>query len=234
LLSSAGSEGALLTGPLAILCSIAVFLIRWLHHNTRILLVWLGVVVSMCALSIALLSMDNFFEVLLQLAKTVLSPDARFFGRMPQASLPIARGAALVFRRSGSRATAKRYDIGKCSTFQVTPDFIFHDLWLEIGVELGLIGNFYRSWNDHRRAFQRLAVGTVGSAAGKLLFCHLYFVANRGRVELFDQFSLIQMIFMAAYYYAMTRKASGFQSRTFQNNIDLKWHSTGSSAHRDR
>jgi exopolysaccharide production protein ExoQ len=206
LLSSAGSEGALLTGPLAILCSIAVFLLRRLHHNTRIALVWLGVVVLICALSIAVLSMDDFFDLLLQ----SIGKDSTLTGRTvlwSHAASIIADhpwgGVGLqAFWVEGNTEAIRYWEM-----FYIPghAGFHFHDLWLEIGVELGLIGIFiaagttivvlFTVWRWALRDPRPESCFFVG-------FVTFIMLRTVGEVELFDQFSLIPMIFLAAYYYA--------------------------------
>lgn len=206
MLSSAGSEGALLTGPLAILGSVLLFMLRPFHPTTRLSLVWLGVLALALALSVALLWADNPFDLLL----SSIGKDSSLTGRTvlwSHATSIIANhpwgGVGLqAFWVESNSAAIQFWEMFYIDTHA---GFHFHDLWLEIGVELGLIGIL-------------IAIGTIAVVifnvwrwalrdprpescffAGFVAFVLLRTV---GEVELFGQFSLIPMIFLAAYYYA--------------------------------
>ena len=77
MLLSAGSEGALLTGFMAIVGSVAIFLLRRLQTEARIVLFWLGIIVALVALGIAFLSIDHLFDMFLpSIGKDTSAPTA--------------------------------------------------------------------------------------------------------------------------------------------------------------
>jgi exopolysaccharide production protein ExoQ len=206
MLSSAGSEGALLTGPLAILASIVLFLMRPLHSATRVSLLWLGVLALILALSVALLSVDNIFDLLL----SSIGKDASLTGR----TVLWSHAASIIADHPWGGVGLQAFWVEENSEairfwemFYIDSHagFHFHDLWLETGVELGLIGImiaagttivvFFSVW---RWALQDPRPESC-FFAGYVTFILLRTV---GEVELFGQFSLTPMIFLAAYYYA--------------------------------
>jgi exopolysaccharide production protein ExoQ len=208
MLSSAGSEGALLTGSLAILGSILVFLSRPLHPTTRLSLFWLSLLAVTLALAFALLSFDDLSDVLL----SSIGKDSSLTGRTvlwSHASSIIANhpwggvGLQAFWTESNSEAVRfwEMFYIGSHAGFH------FHDLWLEIGVELGLIGILiaagtviivlFSVWRWALRDPRPESCFFIG-------FVTFVLLRTVGEVELFAQFGLTQMIFLAAYYYADT------------------------------
>ena len=206
MLSSAGSEGALLAGPLAILVSIVLFLSRPLHPSTRLSLFWLGILALTLVLSIALLSVDNLFDVLL----SSIGKDSSLTGRTvlwSHASSIIADypwgGVGLQAFWVETNGEAIRF----WEMFYINSHtgFHFHDLWLEIGVQLGLIGILiaagttiivlFSVWRWALRDPRPESCFFVG-------FVTFVLLRTVGEVELFAQFGLIQLIFLAAFYYA--------------------------------
>jgi exopolysaccharide production protein ExoQ len=206
LLFSAGSEGALLTGSLAILVSIVLFLMRPLHQSMRVLLIIFGIFLVVFALSVTSLVLDNPYDALLSL----IGKDTSLTGRTVLWSHATSIIADHPWGGVGLQAFWVQDNMEAIRFWEMSfipnhAGFHFHDLWLETGVELGLIGIF-------------IAVGTIMIVflsvwrwalrdprpencffAGFVTFILLRTV---GEVELFGQFSLPPMIFLAAYYYA--------------------------------
>ena len=83
--------------------------------------------------------------------------------------------------------------------------FHFHDLWLEIGVELGLIGILIAAGTTLVVLFSVWRWVLHDPRPESCFFVgFVTFMVSRtfGEVELYGQFGLTTMIFIAAYYYA--------------------------------
>jgi exopolysaccharide production protein ExoQ len=214
LLFSAGSEGALLTGPLAIFVSIAVLLMRPLHWSTRVLLIWLGIFVLILALNVALLSFNHPFDVLL----SFIGKDTSLTGRTVLWSHAASIIADHPWGGVGFQAFWVQDNIDAIRFWEMNyieshGGFHFHDLWLETGVELGLIGIliaagytlivFLSAWRWALRDPRPESCFFAG-------FVTFVLLRTVGEVELFGQFNLPPMIFLAAYYYA-DRAQNGFR-----------------------
>jgi exopolysaccharide production protein ExoQ len=205
MLASANSEGALLAGGLALLCSLAPFLMRRLHSSTRVLLTWFGVFVVCLALGISLLLFSNLFDlVLLSIGKDVsLTGRTLLWSHAVSiiADHPFGLGLQ-AFWVEGNNQAVRFWE-----TFYIKNHygFHFHDLWLEMGVELGVIGIliaaattlvvFFSVWRWVLRDPRPDSCFFAGFVT---------FIVSRtlGEVELYSQFSMTAMMFMAAYYYA--------------------------------
>jgi exopolysaccharide production protein ExoQ len=205
MLVDASSQGAVLAGGLALLTSLIPFLLRRLHSTTRSFLIGSGVLVVIVALGIALLGIDNLSAVLLE----SIGKDSSFTGRTLLwsnatniiADHPFGLGLQAFWVEANEDA------VRFWETFYITSHsgFHFHDLWLETGVELGLVGIliaagttlvvFISIWRWVLRDPCPESCFFLGFAT---------FIVSRtiGEVELYGQFSLTSMIFMAAYYYA--------------------------------
>ena len=206
MLLSAGSEGALLTGFMAIAGSVAIFLLRRLQTELRIVLFWLGIIASLIALGIAFLSIDNLFDMFLQ----SIGKDTSLTGRTvlwSRAAGIIADhpwgGVGLQAFWVESNAEAIRF----WEMFYIYghAGFHFHDLWLEIGVELGLIGIFIAAVTTIIVVFNvwRWALRDPGPESCFFVgFVTLIMLRTVGEVELFTQFNLTSLIFISAYCYA--------------------------------
>jgi len=206
MLDSAGSEGALLAGGLGILSSVVPFLMRRLRSSTRILLTWLGVLVLCLTLSIALLLYDDLFDLLL----LSIGKDESLTGRTvlwSHAASIIADhpwgGVGLqAFWVEGNSEAIRFWELFYIDSHY---GFHFHDLWLETGVELGLIGILiaagttlvvlFSVWRWVLHDPRPESCFFVG-------FSTFILVRTLGEVELYGQFSLTSVIFLAAYYYA--------------------------------
>lgn len=206
MLLSAGSEGALLTGSMAIAGSIAIFLTRGLQAESRIILLWIGIVAALIALGIAFLSIDNLFDMFLE----SIGKDASLTGR----TVLWSRAAGIIadhpwggvglqaFWVEGNAEAIRFWEM-----FYITghAGFHFHDLWLEIGVELGLIGIFIAAATAIIVVFNvwRWALRDPGPESCFFVgFVTLITLRTVGEVELFNQFNLTALIFISAYYYA--------------------------------
>jgi len=206
MLLSAGSEGALLTGFMAIAGSVSIFLLRRLQTDSRIVLFWFGIIAVLIALGIAFLAIDNLFDMFLQ----SIGKDTSLTGRTvlwSRAAGIIADhpwgGVGLQAFWVESNAEAIRF----WEMFYIYghAGFHFHDLWLEIGVELGLIGILiaaattiivvFNVWRWALRDPTPESCFFVG-------FVTLIMLRTVGEVELFAQFNLTSLIFISAYCYA--------------------------------
>jgi exopolysaccharide production protein ExoQ len=209
MLVAANSEGALLSGVLALVCSLIPFLLRRLHLGTRIFLVCVGAFVASVTVAFSLLLLDGLFDMLLQ----SIGKDVSLTGRTVLWSHAVSviadhpLGVGLQAYWTESNIQAVRF----WETFYINNHygFHFHDLWLETGVELGLIGIviaaattlvvFFSVW---RWVLQYPGPESCFFAG------FVTFIVSRtvGEVELYSQFSMTSMMFMAAYYYADSAK----------------------------
>jgi exopolysaccharide production protein ExoQ len=206
MLLSAGSEGALLTGSMAIMGSLAIFLLRRVQTESRIFLFWLGIIVSLTALGIAFLSIDNLFDMFL----ASIGKDTSLTGR----TVLWSRAASIIADHPwggvGLQAFWVEGNVEATRFWEMFyiyghAGFHFHDLWLEIGVELGLIGIFIAAATTVIVVFSvwRWALRDPGPESCFFVgFVTLITLRTVGEVELFTQFNLTSLIFMSAYCYA--------------------------------
>jgi exopolysaccharide production protein ExoQ len=205
MLVAAGSEGALLTGGFALLCSLVPLLLRPLPSNTRIVLIWFGVLAVCIGLAIAYLLFDNLFDLLL----LTINKDVSLTGRTLLwshavyiiADHPFGLGLQ-AFWVEGNREAERLW-----AYFYINSHtgFHFHNLWLETGVELGLIGIVIAALTTLAVFFNIFRWVLHDPGPESCFFAgFVTFVVSRtfGEVELYTQFSLIPMIFLAGYYYA--------------------------------
>jgi exopolysaccharide production protein ExoQ len=206
MLLSAGSEGALLSGFMAIVGSVAIYLLRPLQTEARIIVFWLGIVLTVIALGIAFLAMDNLFDMfLMSIGKdTSLTGRTVLWSRATSiiADHPWGGVGLQAFWIEGNTDAIRFWEM-----FYIYghAGFHFHDLWLEIGVELGLLGIFiaaataiivvFSVWRWALRDPRPESCFFVG-------FVTLIMLRTVGEVELFTQFNLTSLIFMSAYCYA--------------------------------
>jgi|HubBroStandDraft_5_1064220.scaffolds.fasta_scaffold13751_2 exopolysaccharide production protein ExoQ len=209
MLISANSEGALLAGVLALVCSLLPFLMRLLQPNTRIFLTCACAFAGVTAVVFSLLLFDNLFDLLLQ----SIGKDVSLTGRTLLwshalgviADHPLGVGLQAYWNESNIEA------VRFWEAFYIDNHygFHFHDLWLEIGVELGVTGIviaaattlvvFFSVW---RWALQNPEPESCFFAG----FVTFILARTLGEVELFSQFSMTSMLFLAAYYYAVSAK----------------------------
>lgn len=212
MLLSARSEGALLTGFMAVAGSVAVYLSRGLQAEARVVLFWLGIIAVLVVLGIAFLSNDYLFDTFL----SSIGKDSSLTGRTVLWSratgiiseYPWGGVGLQAFWVEGNPEAIRFWDmffIGSRTGFH------FHDLWLEIGVELGLIGIFIAAATVIIVVFNvwRWALRDPGPESCYFVgFVTLMLLRTIGEVELFLQFNLTSLIFISAYYYA-DRSRSG-------------------------
>jgi exopolysaccharide production protein ExoQ len=206
MLLSAGSEGALLTGFIAVAGSVAIFLSRGLQPEARMVLFWLGLIAALVALGFAFLSTDHLFDVFL----SSIGKDASLTGR----TVLWSRAAGIIsdypwggvglqaFWVAGNPEAIRFWEM-----FYIYghAGFHFHDLWLEIGVELGLIGIFIAAVTAIIVVFNvwRWALSDPTPESCFFVgFVTLIMLRTVGEVELFTQFNLTSLIFISAYCYA--------------------------------
>ncbi|WP_316229385.1 O-antigen ligase family protein [Bradyrhizobium sp. SZCCHNR1070] len=206
LLIAAGSEGALLGAGVALFASFIPFLLRQMSANARISTILIAAVVVLAGLGIAFLSVDNLFEVLL----LSIGKDTSLTGRTLLwsyatdviANHPLGGVGLQAFWVEGNRAAEQFWAFFYIYT---RSGFHFHDLWLEIGVELGLTGIFLAAATVITVVFNVVRwVLRDPQPEGCFFLGFIAFVTLRtiGEVELFIQFALMPIIFMGAYYYA--------------------------------
>ena len=157
----------------------------------------------------SLLLFDNLFDLLLQsIGKDVSLTGRRSYGLMRWVSSLTTRfGVGLQAYWNESNIEAVRF----WEAFYINNHygFHFHDLWLEIGVELGVTGIviaaattlvvFFSVW---RWALQNPGPESCFFAG----FVTFILARTVGEVELYSQFSMTSMLFLAAYYYADSAK----------------------------
>ena len=138
---------------------------------------------SVIALGIAFLSIDNLFDMfLLSIGKdTSLTGRTVLWSRAASiiADHPWGGVGLQAFWVEGNAEATRFWEMFYIYSHA---GFHFHDLWLEIGVELGLIGIFIAAVTTIIVVFQRLEMGASRPGTGKLLFCrvrHAYHAENR-------------------------------------------------------
>jgi exopolysaccharide production protein ExoQ len=205
MLVAAGSEGALLAGGFALLCSFVPLLLRPLPSNARIVLICFSALVVCIALGVASLLFDNLFD----LALLAINKDTSLTGRTllwshavsTIADHPFGLGLQAFWvegNREAERFWAYFY-------IYAHTGFHFHDLWLETGVELGVIGILIAALTTLIVFFNVIRWVLRDPGPESCFFAGFAtFVVSRtfGEVELYVQFSLIPMIFLAGYCYA--------------------------------
>jgi exopolysaccharide production protein ExoQ len=216
LLVAADSEGAMLGAGVALLASFVPFLLRRMTVNARISFILISAVVVLAGLGVAFLSVDNLFEMLLLSIGKDTSLTGRTllwsYARDVIANHPLGGLGLQAFWVEGNRAAEQFWAFFYIYT---RTGFHFHDLWLEIGVELGLIGIFLAAGTVITVVFNVLRwVLRDPQPEGCFFLGFVAFVMLRtiGEVELFIQFALMPMIFLGAYYYA--REANAAWDRT--------------------
>jgi exopolysaccharide production protein ExoQ len=216
LLVAADSEGAMLGAGVALLASFVPFLLRRMTANARISFILISAVVVLAGLGAAFLSVDNLFEMLLLSIGKDTSLTGRTllwsYARDVIANHPLGGLGLQAFWVEGNRAAEQFWAFFYIYT---RTGFHFHDLWLEIGVELGLIGIFLAAGTVITVVFNVLRwVLRDPQPEGCFFLGFVAFVMLRtiGEVELFIQFALMPMIFLGAYYYA--REANAAWDRT--------------------
>lgn len=217
MLISANSEGALLAGVLALICSLLPVMMKPLQLKARVFFVCFGVLVCATAVAFSLLVFDNLYDELLQ----SIGKDVSLTGR----TLLWSHALSVISDRPfgvGLQAYWNETNIDAVrfwETFYIDNHygFHFHDLWLETGVELGVIGILIAAATTLIVFFSvwRWALTLPGPESG-FFAGFVTFILSRtiGEVELYAQFSMTSMLFMAAYYYAKSVKqtsASGVQ-----------------------
>jgi exopolysaccharide production protein ExoQ len=212
MLLAAGSEGALLGAGFALLCSFVPFLLKSLRSRTRIFLLGLGVLVAGLSVGIALLLFDNLFDILLG----SIGKDSTLTGRTLLwsqaidiiADHPLGGLGLQAFWVEGNRAAERFWAFFLIYTRY---GFHFHNLWLEMGVELGIPGIVIAAVTTLVVIFNVywwvLNDPTPESCffAG---FASLTVFRTFGEVELYVQFFLMPMIFMSGYYYAASARSA--------------------------
>jgi exopolysaccharide production protein ExoQ len=212
MLLEAGSEGALLAGGFALLCSFVPFLLRPLQSKTRIWLVWLSLLAICITLAISFLQ----FEDIMDLALPLIGKDISLTGRTLLwshavdiiADHPFGGLGLQAFWVEGNREAERFW-----AYFYIYNHvgFHFHDLWLEMGVELGLIGILIAVVTTLIVFLSVIRWALRDPGPESCFFAgFVTFVVSRtfGEVELYVQFSLIPMIFIAGYYYAVSAQKS--------------------------
>jgi exopolysaccharide production protein ExoQ len=208
MLLEANSEGALLAGGMAIVCSVAPFLLRSLAPRTRTATLFIATFIAILAIAIAFAFFDNLYDVML----TSMGKDSSLTGRTllwSRAGEIIAAhpwgGVGLQAFWYEGNADAERF----WSYFYIYSHrgFHFHNLWLETGVELGLFGILIVALTTLRIAYNIVRWALRDPTPESCFFLgFLTFVLVRtfGEVELYVQFSLVPVVFVAGYYYAAT------------------------------
>jgi exopolysaccharide production protein ExoQ len=205
MLVNASSEGAILAGGLALLTSLVPFLLRRLHSTTRMFLVGSGVFVAISALGIALLAIDNLSVVLLD----SIGKDSSLTGRTllwsSAASIIADHPFGLGLQAFWVEGNTQAIRFWEANYIKDHYGFHFHDLWLETGVELGLIGILIAAGTTLVVFFSVWRWVLRDPGPESCFFAgFVSFILSRtlGEVELYFQFSMTSIIFLAAYCYA--------------------------------
>jgi len=205
MLVSADSQGALLAGSLALAASMVPFLLRRLDLTTRTFLIFSGGFLIVAALGVALLAFDNLPAALLDSIGKDVSLTGRTLLWANAVSIiadhPFGLGLQAFWVESNDQA------VRFWETFYINNHygFHFHDLWLETGVELGVIGILIAAVTTLVvfASVWRWVLRDPQPASCYFLGFVIFIVARTlGEVELYGQFSLTSVIFMASYYYA--------------------------------
>ena len=209
MLISANSAGALLAGVLAVVCSLLPFLMRRLQPNTRIFLTCVCAFAGGTAVAFSLLLFDNLYDLLL----LSIGKDVSLSGRTILwshaldviADHPLGVGLQAFWDESNIEAVR----LWEVSYNDGHHGYHFHDLWLEIGVELGVPGIviaaattlfvFFSVW---RWALHNPEPESCFFAG----FVTFILFRTAGEVELYSQFNITTMLFFAAYCYADSAK----------------------------
>jgi exopolysaccharide production protein ExoQ len=205
MLISANSEGALLAGGLALACSLVPLMMRELHPTARMFFICFGALAGSAAVVLSLLLFDNPFDLLLQ----SIGKDVSLTGRTVLWSHALGViadhpfGVGLQAYWNDSNIDAVRF----WETFYIENHygFHFHDLWLETGVELGVIGIVIAAATTLTVFFSvwRWALRYPGPESCFFAGFVAFILARTvGEVELYAQFSMTSMLFLASYYYA--------------------------------
>jgi exopolysaccharide production protein ExoQ len=225
MLVAAGSEGALLTGGLALVCSFVPFLLRPLPPDARSWAIMLGLFVFSAVLVVAFWSYNDLLDVLL----LSIGKDTTLTGRTMLwsyaagfiADHPFGVGQQ-AFWVEGNRAAERFWALFGIYT---RTGFHFHNLWLEIGVELGVPGILIAALTTFVIFFKVLQWVLRDPRPESCFFTGLViFMIWRtiGEAELYSQFNLAFIIFIASYYYArplLTEPGSSAQIAR-QNNAN--------------
>jgi len=207
MLFAAGSEGALLTGGFALVCSFVPFLLRRLSPDGRLWAIVSGLLVFSAALLVAFWSYNDLLEVLLGsigkdtslTGRTVLWSYAAGF----IADHPFGVGLQ-AFWVEGNRAAERFWAFFYIYSRR---GFHFHNLWLEIGIELGVLGIIIAALTTLVILFNVVQWVLRDPQPESCFFAgFVIFMIWRsiGEVELYSQFNLAFIIFLASYYYART------------------------------
>jgi exopolysaccharide production protein ExoQ len=218
MLFAADSQGALLSGGFALLCSFLPFLLRSLRSNTRIFLFWLAVFGVIILLGSALWLLDGVFDI----ALTSIGKDSTLTGRTVLwsqaidliADHPFGGLGLQAFWIEGNRGAERLWAFFFIDT---RAGFHFHNLWLEIGVELGLLGiaiAFLTTLLVVVNVFQWMLNDPRPESCFFAGFVALVVFRTFGEAELYVQFYLVPMIFLAGYYYAVSAQLTHVTSKT--------------------
>jgi exopolysaccharide production protein ExoQ len=211
MLFSSDSQGAMLAGGLALLTSVVPFLLRRLDLNARMFLIFAGAFFIFAALGVTLLAFDNLSEILLQ----SIGKDASLTGRTVLwshakniiADHPFGLGLQ-AFWVEGNQDAIRFWESNYISGHS---GFSFHNLWLNTGVELGLVGILIAACTTLVVfvSVLRWVLRDPGPEGCFFVGFIIFIVARTfGEVELYGQFSLTPMIFIAGYYYADSAQRS--------------------------
>jgi exopolysaccharide production protein ExoQ len=205
MLLAANSEGALLSGVFALVCSFVPFLLRRLSPHARLWTIVSGLFVLSAALFVAFWSYNDLLDVLLGsigkertlTGRTVLWSYAAGF----IADHPFGIGLQ-AFWVEGNMAAERFW-----AFFYIynRAGFHFHNLWLEIGVELGVLGIIIAAFTTIVILFNVVQWVLRDPQPDSCFFAgFVIFMTWRtlGEVELYSQFNLAFIIYIASYYYA--------------------------------
>lgn len=215
MLFAAGSQGALLSAGFALICSFVPFLLRPLRSATRIQLILLGTAIFVFVLAVAFLTQDDLFDAGL----VSIGKDATLTGRTVLwshalgiiADHPVGGIGLQAFWVEGNRAAERFWAL---FFIYSRTGFHFHNLWLEIGAELGIPGVVIAALTTLTvlfNVFRWVLNDPKPESCFFSGFVTLVFFRTFGEAELYVQFYLVPMIFLAAYYYgasASSRQAS--------------------------
>lgn len=211
MLLEANSEGALLAGGVALVCSLAPLLLRSLQTRTRVATIVIGMFVAILVAATAYVFLDGLYDAMLaSIGKdTSLTGRTLLWSRAADviAAHPWGGVGLQAFWYEGNQ-DAERF----WSYFYIYSHrgFHFHNLWLETGVELGLFGILFVALTTLRIAYSIIRWALRDPSPESCFFLgFLVFVLVRtfGEVELYVQFFLVPVVFIAGYVYSASSKA---------------------------
>ncbi|MGJ4892956.1 O-antigen ligase family protein [Bradyrhizobium sp. HKCCYLS3077] len=208
---ASNSAGAMIAGIIALLCSAGPYMLRSARASVRYQLIGVAALVVCMAIGIAYIIDDNIID----LALASVGKDTTLTGRTLLWSHALDVIAEHPFGGMGLQAVwapGDRWAERFWAFFYIYTrnGFHFHNLWLELGAELGLTGIVLGVLTTLLVVFETFRWVLEDPKPESCFFAGYVALAvfrTFAEVELFiAQFYMAPMIFLAAYYYAATAR----------------------------